>query len=155
MVEEKKKSKNKVRDVAFRVARASVTAILMYVLYLLVASLLTPVFEFLPWLAETIEVFVTVYIVLMILGDLTRGTIFQHFFNVARSLFLIAYLVVSMGDGVISTSYENFSLTINLTMFYTFTVVLSLIGLARTILQAISFLSERAELASGFQQPRK
>ena len=155
MVEEKKKRQNKVKDIAFRVVRASVTAILLYVLYLLVASLLTPVFDFVPWLAETIEVFVTVYIVLMILGDLTRGTIFQQFFNVARSLFLIGYLLVSMGDGVISTSFESFSLTINLSMFYTFTVVLSLIGLARTVLQAINFMNERAELASGFQQPQK
>jgi uncharacterized ion transporter superfamily protein YfcC len=154
MVEEKKRQ-NKVKDIAFRVARASVIAILMYVLYLLVASLLTPVFDFVPWLAGTIEVFVTVYIVLMILGDLTRGTIFQQFFNVARSLFLIGYLLVSMGDGVISTSYESFSLTINLAMFYTFSVVLSLLGLARTVLQAINFMNERAELASGFQQPHK
>jgi uncharacterized ion transporter superfamily protein YfcC len=153
MVEEKKNRPNKVRDVSFRVARASVTAILIYVLYMLVASLLTPVFELVPWLAETIEAFVVVFIVFMILGDLTRGTIFHHFFNAARSLFVIAYLLISMGDGGFSMSYENFSLTVNLTMFYTFAVVLSLLGLVRTILKAISYLNERAEVASGFQQP--
>ena len=151
MVEEKKKQPNKVKDISFKVVRASVTAILMYVLYLLVASLLAPVFELVPWLAETIEAFIVVYIVLMILGDLTRGTIFQHFFNVARALFLIAYLLVSMGEGAFSMSYENFNLTINLTMFYAFAVVLSLLGLATTILKAISYLNERAEVASGFQ----
>lgn len=153
MVEEKKKQPNKVKDISFKVVRASVTAILMYVLYLLVASLLAPVFELVPWLAETIEAFIVVYIVLMILGDLTRGTIFQHFFNVARALFLIAYLLVSMGEGAFSVSYENFNLTINLTMFYAFAVVLSLLGLATTILKAISYLNERAEVASGFHQP--
>ncbi|MCW4047103.1 MAG: hypothetical protein NWE99_06030 [Candidatus Bathyarchaeota archaeon] len=153
MVEEKKKQSNKVKDLSFKVVRASVTAILMYVLYLLVAALLAPVFELVPWLAETIEAFIVVYIVLMILGDLTRGTIFQHFFNVARALFLIAYLLVSMGEGAVSMSYENFNLTINLTMFYAFAVVLSLLGLATTVMKAISYLNERAEVASGFHQP--
>ena len=50
-----------------------------------------------------------------------------------------------------STSYENFSLTVNLTLFYTVAVLLSLLGFARTILQAINFMHERAESNSNLQ----
>jgi uncharacterized ion transporter superfamily protein YfcC len=149
---EKKKPRNPIRDISFRVAKAAIAAILIYVLYLLLLSLLAPLFEFIPWLAGTIEVFVIVFIVLMILGDLTKGTIFQHFFNVARSLFVIGYLLVSMGNGKIGVSYENFSLTLDLTIFYGFAVVLGLLSLAKSILQAINYLNERAEITEGLVQ---
>ena len=155
MVEEKKKSRNIFRDVSFRVVKATVKAILVYLIYFLLASLLAPLFELLPGFMESIEAFVAVYIVLMILSDLTERTIFQHFFSTARALFFMAYLLLSIGDGVISTSYENFSLTVNLTLFYTIAMTLSLLGLASSILQAVNFMSERAEETSGLQPPQK
>ena len=150
MVEEKK-SGNVVRDVSFRVAKAAVKAILVYLIYFLLVPLLAPLFELIPGFMESIEVFVVVYIVLMILGDLTAKTVFQYFFSTARALFFMAYLLLSMGDGVFNTSYESFSLTVNLTLFYTVAVLLSLLGFARTILQAINFMHERAEAESGLQ----
>jgi len=155
MVEEKKKSKNIFRDVSFRVLKATVKAILVYLIYFLLAPMLAPLFELLPGFMESIEVFVAVYIVLMILSDLTEHSVFQYFFSTARALFFIAYLLLSMGNGVISTSYENYSLTVNLTLFYTIAITLSLLGFARSILQAINFMSERAEETSGLQPPQK
>jgi uncharacterized ion transporter superfamily protein YfcC len=148
MAEQQKKSKNLVKDVSFRVAKAAVKAILVYLLYFLLVPMLAPLFELIPGFMESIEVFVAVYIVLMILSDLTEHTVFQYFFNTARALFFMAYLLLSMGDGVFNASYENFSLTVNLTLFYTVAVLLSLLGFARTILQAINFMHEKAEASS-------
>ena len=150
MVEEKKRG-NLVRDVSFRVAKAAVKAILVYLIYFLLVPLLAPLFELIPGFMESIEVFVVVYIVLMILGDLTAKTVFQYFFSTARALFFMAYLLLSMGNGEFSTAYENFSLTVNLTLFYTIAATLSLLGFARTILQAINFMHEKAEASSGLQ----
>jgi uncharacterized ion transporter superfamily protein YfcC len=149
MVEEKKKSKNFVRDVSFRVVKASVKAILVYLLYFFVAPMVAPLLGLIPGFMESIEAFVIVFIVLMLLSDLTERTIFQCFFNTARALFFVGYLLFSMGDGVFNASYENFSLTVNLTVFYTVAVLLSLLGFARSILQAINFMHERAEASSG------
>jgi hypothetical protein len=151
MVEQQKKSKNLVKDVSFRVAKATVKAILVYLIYFLLVPMFAPLFELIPGFMESLEAFVIVYIMLMILGDLTAKTVFQYFFSTARALFFMAYLLLSMGDGVFNTSYENFSLTVNLTLFYTVAVLLSLLGFARTILQAINFMSERAEANSGLQ----
>ena len=145
MVEEKKKSRNTVRDMSFKVVKATVRAALVYILYFLLMPFLAPLFVLVPMLAGTIESFVIVYIVLMILSDITEGTIFQYFFSTARALFVIAYMLASLGDGVFSVGYENFSLTVNLTMFYTVAVVLGLLGFAKSILQAIHFLNEKAE----------
>jgi hypothetical protein len=151
MAEKQKKRKNLAKDVSFRVVKATVKAILLYLLYFLVAPLVAPLLGFIPGFMESLEVFVAVYIVLMILGDLTSKTVFQYFFGTARALFFMAYLLLSMGDGVFSTSYENFSLTVNLTVFYSIMVLLSLLSLAKTILQVINFMHEKAEANSGLQ----
>ena len=103
MVEQQKKSKNLVKDVSFRVAKATVKAILVYLIYFLLVPMLAPLFELIPGFMESIEVLVIVYIVLMILGDLTAKTVFQYFFSTARALFFMAYLLLSMGDGVFNT----------------------------------------------------
>jgi hypothetical protein len=151
MAEQQKKRKNLIKDVSFRVAKATVKAILVYLIYFLLAPMLAPLFGLIPGFMESIEAFIAVYIVLMILSDLTAKTVFQYFFNTARALFFMGYLLLSMGDGILSTSYENFSLTVNLTLFYTIAVTLSLLGFARTILQAINFMHEKAEASSNLQ----
>ena len=151
MAEQQKKSKNLVKDISFRVVKATVKAILVYLIYFLLAPMLAPLFGLIPGFMESIEAFVAVYIVLVILSDLTARTVFQYFFGTARDLYFMAYLLLSMGDGVFSTSYENFSLTVNLTIFYTVAVLLSLLGFARTILKAINFMHEKAEASSGLQ----
>jgi hypothetical protein len=151
MADQQKKRKNLVKDVSFRVVKATVKAILVYLVYFLLAPMLAPLFGLIPGFMESIEVFVAVYIALMILSDLTTKTVFQYFFQTARDLFFMGYLLLSMGDGVFNTSYENFSLTVNLTLFYTVAVLLSVLGLARTILQAINFMHERTEASSNLQ----
>jgi hypothetical protein len=151
MAEQQKKNKNIVKDISFRVVKATVKAILVYLIYFLLAPMLEPLFGLIPGFMESIEVFVAVYIALMILSDLTAKTVFQYFFNTAQALFFVGYLLLSMGNGVFNVSYENFSLTVNLTLFYTVTVLLSLIGFARTILQAINFMHEKAEASSNLQ----
>jgi hypothetical protein len=145
MVEEKKNSQSKVKDLAFRVVKATLKAVLVYLLYFFLAPLFAPIFKLVPGFMGTIETIVVVFIVLMVLGDLTERTIFQCFFSTARSLFVVAYLILSLGDGIINVGFENFSLTVNLTMLYTIAVLLSLLGLARSVLQAINFMNERAE----------
>ena len=145
MVEAKKNSQSKVKNVAFRVMKATVKAVLVYLLYFFFASLLAPIFEVVSGSMGTIETFVVIFIVLMFLGDLAEHTIFQYFLGTARSLFIIAYLVLSLGEGVVSVDFENFTLTVNLTTLYMIILLLSLLDLARSVLQAVSFMSERAE----------
>lgn len=151
MDEKQTKSKNLIKDVSFRVAKATVKAILIYSLYFFLAPALSPLLEMIPGFLESIETFVAVYIVLMILGDLTVKTVFECFFNTARALFFTGYLILSMGDGVFSANYQSFSLTLNLTLFYAIAATLSLLGFARTILQAINFMHKKSEADSNLQ----
>jgi hypothetical protein len=63
----------------------------------------------------------------------------------------MAHFLLFMRNCVISTSYENFSLTVNLILFHTVAFLLSLLGFARKILQAINFMYEKAEASSKLQ----
>ena len=145
MNEQQKAKQDRIKDFTYRVVIAVLKAALIYLVYYTVAPHILPLAAMVPGVAETIETFIAVYIVLMIIGDLTAGTIYNCFLNAGRVLFVISYLIFSIGDGVISTSYETFSLTIDLTILYVIAAMLGMLGFARTALQAINFMSERAE----------
>jgi uncharacterized ion transporter superfamily protein YfcC len=145
MVEEKKRTPSRFRYWSFKVAKATIKATLIYALYFVLSPYVMALSSLVPGFAEMVELFVAVTIVLMILSDLTANTIYQYFFNAGRALFTIAYLVFALGDGVLNLNLENFSLTVNLTVFYAIAATLGLLGLARSVLQAVNFMSERAE----------
>ena len=145
MVEEKKKTPSRVKELALKFSLATIKATLIYALYFVLSPYLTVLSTIAPGFTGTIEFFAAVTIILMILSDLTANTVFKCFLNAGRAIFMIAYLVFVLGDGVFVISLENFSLTIDLTTFYTIAALLGLLGLARSVMQAINFMSERAE----------
>ena len=138
--------KKNLRGIAFRALKAAIKGILFYIIYFVLSQLLAPVSTLVPGLQQMIETFFIVYVVLMIVGNLTSGTIYQHFFNAAKALFVIGYMLFSLGGGVFGTSLENVSLMVDLRMFLVIAVLLSLLGLAKTVLQAINYMSEKAEI---------
>lgn len=100
-----------------------------------------------PGLQQTVQIFVGVYIGLLVVGELTAGTIYQHFFGVANDLFMISYLILSLNSGIFSMTYQNVTLQVDLRLFLMIATMLSFIGLSKTILQAINFVSKKAENA--------
>ena len=128
-----------------KIAVTTLKAVLIYLIYYVVSPFVLPFLAFITGLGETIEIFITVYTVLMILGDITAGTIYNCFFNVGKAFFVIFYLLSLAGDSVFMVSYQNFNLTADLTMLYTIAALLGLLGLAKAVMQAIIFMSERAE----------
>jgi len=139
--------KRNLRGIVFKASRAAIKGILLYVIYFILSQLLAPVSMLVPGLQQMIETFFIVYITLMMVGDLTSGTIYQHFFNAAKALFVIGYLLFSLGGGVFGASFGNVSLMVDLHMFLVIAVLLSLLGLAKAVLQAINYMSEKAEIA--------
>jgi hypothetical protein len=93
-----------------------------------------------------IETFVSVYIVLIIVTELTSDTIFQHFLNTAKALFVIVYLMLSLKTGIFSLTLESMSVIVDVRLFLVIAMLLSLLGLARSVLQAIQYVNEKTEL---------
>jgi hypothetical protein len=109
---------------------------------------LAPVSEIVPGFQQMIEVFVMVYIFLMIIGELTVGTIFHHFFNGAKALFVILYLLFALNGGTVGVTVQNVNLIVDLHLFLVVAILLGLVGFAKSVLQAINFLNQKAEHTS-------
>lgn len=136
---------DKLRGFVLRILKATAKAVIFYAVYFFVWFFLAPIAVLVPGLQLMVEAFVVVYIVLMILGDLTGGTIFQYFFSTAKSLFVICYLLFSLQGGILTASYEGVSLLVDLRMFVVVALLLGLVGFAKSILQAINYMNQRAE----------
>jgi uncharacterized ion transporter superfamily protein YfcC len=138
-------SRRKIRRIVFLALKATIKATIFYAIYFIVSGFLAPVSELIPGFQQMVETFVMVYIVLMIIGDLTSGTIYQHFFNAAKALFVMAYLILSLNGGLFGVTFENVNLVVDLRLFLVVAMLLSLLGLAKSVLQAINYMNEKAE----------
>jgi len=137
--------KKKIRNFTFKALKATVKGILFYAIYFVLWMFLAPISDMVPGFQQMIETFVIVYICLMIVGELASGTIFQYFFNVAKALFVIGYLIFSLNGGIFGLTFQNVSLMVDLRLFLAIAMLLSLLGLARSVLQAINYMNEKAE----------
>ncbi|MEM1566761.1 MAG: hypothetical protein QW510_06770 [Candidatus Bathyarchaeia archaeon] len=146
MVEEGR-MRNIAKSIIFKAIKASSRSFIFYVLYLFVWSFLVTFESYVPNLRQTVENFVTVYIMLEVFRDFASDTIFQYFFDVAKAFFVIGYLILALSGGVVNLTYTGVALTIDLRLFLMAAIMLSLLGLSRSILQAINYANKKAELA--------
>jgi uncharacterized ion transporter superfamily protein YfcC len=129
-----------------RAVKATIKGVIIYIFYFVLSLFLAPLSEFVPGFQQTIETFATIYIILVIVAELTSGSILQHFFNGAKALFVIACIIVSLGTGTFSLTFQNFSLLVDIRVFLTIAMMLSLLGLANSVLQTIDHVNEKAEI---------
>jgi hypothetical protein len=134
------------RKIGFRALKAAAKGILVYVLYFVLSLFLAPFMEMVPTLQQSIEAFVTLYLILMVIGDFMADTIYHYFFGAGKSLFVIFYLILSLKSGVVSTSFGSINLLVDLRLLLVIGMLLSLLGLARSVFQAINFMNEKASI---------
>lgn len=134
------------RKIGVRALKAAAKGILVYILYFVLSLFLAPFMEMVPTLQQSIEAFVTLYLILMVIGDFMADTIYHYFFGAGKSLFVIFYLILSLKSGVVSTSFGSINLLVDLRLFLVIAMLLSLLGLARSVFQAINFMNEKASI---------
>jgi hypothetical protein len=139
-------SKSNIRRILSRALKATIKGAIFYVVYIVLSQLLAPISEYVPNIQQIIEIFAAVYISLVIVTELVSGTIFQHVLNTAKSLFVIAYVILSLKTGVFALTAENMSLVIDLRLFLAIGMLLGLLGLAKSVMQTINYVNEKAEL---------
>ena len=124
MGKEGNESKKRLRQFVGKALKATIKAVIIYVIYFVLWSFLAPVSEMIPGFQQTVEIFVIVYIFLMIIGELSAGTIFNHFFNAAKALFVILYLMLSLKGGTMGMAFEGFNLIVDLRFFLIMAMIL-------------------------------
>ena len=146
MLEETKKdSQGGFRKILFRASKATIKGSIFYGAYFVLSQYMAPIFTVVPSFQQTIESFVIAYTVLLIAGELTGGTVYQHFLNVAKALFVVGYLMLSMKSGVIELTLSSIRIAVDFRLILTSAVLLGLLGVAKAVLQAVDYMSEKAE----------
>ena len=144
-IDEGKNRKHGIWKRVLRVLKTAAKVVIIGIIYVLLSQVLAPASVMIPGLQDMVATFLMVYAVLMVASDLTSGTILQHFFSAARSYFVIAYLMFTLNSGFIELAYGNVSLIIDLRLFLMVAMLLELLGLAKSVIQAIDFMNEKAE----------
>ncbi len=145
MAENGKSLRDLAKKLILRTLKAFLKSLVFYMAYLFVWSFFAHFESYVPGLGRTVENFVTVYVLLGFFGDLVAETVFQHFFSVAKALFVVGYLTLTLNGGILNLNYMGVSLTVDLRLFLAAAVLLSLLGLARSMLQAINYANKRSE----------
>jgi hypothetical protein len=147
MVETNNNSKKTLRKFSFQALKAAIKGGLIYAIYFVLWTVIAPISQIVPGLHQMIETFVTVYIVFVIVEEFTSGTMYHYFFNVGRTLFVIGYLLGTLNSGIFSITFKNINLIVDLRSVLEITMLLSLLELAKTVLQTIDYMNEKAEIA--------
>lgn len=147
-----------------RIAKAAVKALLYLIfLYLVPIVLVSQLSEFAPELfanyTQLLSLFVAVVIFFVVASELTSGTIFQHAFNIGKAIILIIFYVLALNGGIVSMNLNIESVPINiwadLRIYLMMLITIDLLGLAKGVLQAVNFLSEKTEQQVPSPQPAK
>ena len=147
MVETNNDTKKTLRKFSFKALKATIKGVLVYAIYFILWMVIAPVSQIIPGLQQMIETFVIVYIIFIIVEELTSGTIYHYFFNVGKALFVIGYLIGTLNGGIFGITFQNINLIVDLRLVLTIAMLLGLLGLAKSVLQTINYMSEKAEYA--------
>lgn len=150
MVNNNVDNKSLIRKMLPRVVKAVVKALLWFVLIyvvplLLISSLSEVAPEFFSSLRQLLLLFAAINLFFLIACELTSGTIFQHALNIGKALILMIFIVYALEGGVVSLDVENVHVLADLRIYLVMLLIIDFLGLAKTVLQAINFLSEKAE----------
>jgi hypothetical protein len=138
--------RKKMRKAIFTIAKTAIKTAIVCIIYVILSQVLAPLSPLIPGLQGMLQTFIIVYVALMIVSNLTSGTVFQHIFGAARCGFVMAYLIVSLNSGIFDYTFESVSLMVDLRVFLVIVMMLEILGLAKSVILAIDFVSQKAEL---------
>jgi len=143
-------TKSLFRKMLPRVVKAVVKCLLWFIfLYVVPMFIISSLSEFAPELFSRYEqmlpVFVAIILFFVAAGELTSGTIFQHAFNIGKALILMIFIVVALEGGIVALDFQGFHLIADLRIYLAMLLTIDLLGLAKSVLQAINFLAEKLE----------
>ncbi|MDH5732232.1 MAG: hypothetical protein OEY88_00415 [Candidatus Bathyarchaeota archaeon] len=137
--------KNLVKKLLPRILKAAFKSIIAFVLIYLIPSLLLQD-DFLP--AEyklSMNIFAVIIILFIVIVELTSGTIFQYIFSFLRVIVLIVFFIFTLGRGSITVTIEMLYIAVDLSIILAMLIFVELLGLAKTVLGAVHFLSQKNE----------
>jgi len=143
-------TKSLFRKMLPRIAKAIIKGILYFVfLYVVPMFLISSLSQFAPEIASNygklLSVFVAIVLFFVVASELTSGTIFQHAFNIGKAIILMIFVVLALEGGIVALDFQGVHLMADLRIFLAMFLTIDFLGLAKSVLQAVNFLSEKTE----------
>jgi len=138
------------------VIKGTLWFVFLYVVPMLIISSLSEMApEIFSSYRQLLHVFVVIILFFVVASELTSGTIFQHAFNIGKALILMIFIVYALQGGIISIDIQSIRILADLRIYLFMLLAIDFLGLAKSILQAINFLSEKAESQLPTPSPKK
>jgi len=128
-----------------RILKATIKALIVLIIFLVILQFLSPLEQVFPGAKGLIELYFMVYIGFIIVGELTKGTIYQYAFAIGRAFFFIGYSVYALNSGIITATVEGLTLTVNLQIFLMMIILIGMFDFAKNLLHIINYLANKAE----------
>ncbi len=141
--------KSLMRKMIPNVFKATVWGIITYILIGYLPTLIFPI-DFLPFgYNQLFDLFVGIAVFFAVITNLFSGTIFGYAFSIARALVMIIYFVIVFNGGIIGLTMpmQEFavSLVVDVKAFLSILVLVYLLGIGKSLLQATNFLAKKVE----------
>lgn len=153
MIEERSK-KGLMEKLFPRVAKAALWGALTWAFAYYLPMLIFPI-DLLPLgYSQFFHLFVGIVVFFAVVVKLFSGTIFEYAFSIARGLIMIIYFVVVLNGGILSLSISieetAVNLVVDLKAFLVILILVNLLGIAKSMLQATRFLAKKVETSQLF-----
>lgn len=128
-----------------RVLRGVAKATIVIIITLVILQFLTPLQQVIPSIETLVETYVLISVVFIVTGELTKGTIYQYGLSMGKAFFFIGYSIYALNNGIITQSMMGVTFSVNLQIFLIMIIFIGTIDFAKSLLQMINFMAEKAE----------
>ena len=136
-----------------RVLKAAAKSAIVIILFLVISQFLTPLSNFFPQAYGLVETYVVVYVTFIIVGELTKGSIYQHVLGMGKALFFIGYAIYALNNGIITQTIQSVTLSVNLQIFLVMIILIGMLNLGKSLLLIIDYTASKAETEEIFVRP--
>lgn len=133
------------RKLLFRIAKASLITAVTGVVWLILWFFTSPFSESFPEYSTLYGILAWAMLFFTFVTTLSEGTIYKYIFVIVRTFFVMIYVVYAANFGLLSLSFEVFTVTVEFMPLIALTVLADLLDVARSLLQAIEFASQSSK----------
>jgi hypothetical protein len=146
---EKGQTKTFARKFVPKIIKAALLVIITYLPLYFLSALIEPFQSFFPWYMPTTNIFAAVFMIFIVVGVFTSGTIYQYVFGVARALVTMIFFIYVLNGGIVALAVPvggaSVNIMVDLRVILAMLVLTCLLGIGKNVVQAIDFVSAKVE----------
>jgi len=139
-----------------RISRALIKGflwfLLLYMVPIFILSIAGIPADLFPDYTMLLGVFAATTVVFIVAAELFSKTVFQHVFNMAKAVVLMVFFVYALNGGFVAVNFGTVHIMVDLRLYLAMLLTINFLGLTKSALQTLNFLSEKTTEDSAFTQ---